>query len=131
MNRKNLEILGLGEGATKEEIKAAYDRLRAQYLEERFMDGERGNRAAKMLTDIDVAYSELLSELSEAAAEDGENSYSKVDECIKSGNLQDAQRLLDGFNERGGKWHYYQSLVFYRKNWINESKWAEISAPTV
>lgn len=122
MNRKNLEILGLGEGATKEEIKAAYDRLRAQYLEERFMDGERGNRAAKMLTDIDVAYSELLSELSEAAAEDGENSYSKVDECIKSGNLQDAQRLLDGFNERGGKWHYYQSLVFYRKNWINESK---------
>lgn len=123
MNKKNLELFGLSEGATKEDVKAAYETLRAKYLEERFMDGEVGNNAAKMLTQIEYAYNDLMSELSEnAAAEDGESNYAQVEELIKQGNIQDAQRALDNFNERGGRWHYLQSVVFYRKNWVNESK---------
>ena len=123
MNRKNLEILGLSDGATKEEITAAYESLRAKYLEERFMDGEAGNNAAKMLTKIESAYSSLLNELAEsAAAADGGSSYLRVEELIKSGDLQEAQHVLDAFDERTAHWHYLQSLVFYRKNWVNESK---------
>lgn len=122
MNKKNLEILGLAEGATEEDIKAAYETLRAKYLEERFMDGEVGNNAAKMLTKIETAYSELLSEIKESATSDGGTSYARVEELIKAGDLQEAQRVLDAFNERGGQWHYLQSVVFYRKNWVNESK---------
>lgn len=123
MNKKNLELLGLSEGATAEEIKLAYETLRAKLLEDRFLDGEAGNRAAKMLTKIDVAYQELLSELNEdAAASDGGASFSRVEELLKAGDLTEAQRVLDGFNERTGYWHYLQSVIFYRKNWINESK---------
>ena len=123
MNKKNLELFGLKEGATKEELNAAYEKLRARYLEERFMDGEVGNNAAAMLTRIEVAYSELLREFNESAmaGEDG-NSYTRVEELLKDGNITEAQRVLDSFNERGGKWHYLQSVVFYRKNWISESR---------
>lgn len=123
MNKKNLEILGLDDGATKQDVKSAYETLRAKYLEERFMDGEVGNNAAKMLSVIEQAYNDLMNELSEnAAAEDSESSFLKVEELIKSGDIHEAQRVLDSFNERGGRWHYLQSVVFYRKNWINESK---------
>lgn len=125
MNKKNLEILGLDEGATAEQIEEAYSRLRAKYMEERFLDGEAGNNAAKMLGKVETARDELLAELNEAAKnENGEEggSYSKVEEFIKAGNLQDAQRALDAFNERNAEWHYLQSVVFYRKNWVNESK---------
>lgn len=122
MNKKNLEILGLEEGATAEEIKAAYETLRAKYLEDRFKDGETGNEAAKMLTKIEVAYSELESELKESNSFDGGDSFERVEQYLKDGNITDAQRVLDTFNERGGRWHYLQSVVFYRKNWINESK---------
>ena len=122
MNKKNLELLGLEEGATAEEIKAAYETLRAKYLEERFMDGEVGNNAAKMLGRLETAYNELTSELKESSHGDGENSFDRVEQLIKEGNLQEAQRVLDGFNERNGQWHYLQSVLFYRKNWINESK---------
>ena len=123
MNKKNLELFGLTETATKEDVKAAYESLRAKYLEERFMDGEVGNNAAKMLTQIETAYNDLMREHSESAtAEDSDSSFTKVEELIKAGNIQDAQRVLDGFNERGGRWHYLQSVIFYRKNWINESK---------
>jgi tetratricopeptide (TPR) repeat protein len=126
MNKHNLDILGLEDGATKEEINAAYDTLRAKYLEDRFLDGEAGNNAAKMLTKIETAHTELLNELSEESADDvtseGGEAYDNVEALIKAGNLQDAQRALDEFNERPAKWHYLQSVVFYRKNWINESK---------
>ena len=49
MNKKNLEILGLEEGATVEDIEQAYSTLKAKYMEERFLEGEAGNNAAKML----------------------------------------------------------------------------------
>ena len=120
MNKKHLELFSLGENPSKEELKAAYESLRARYLEERFMDGERGNNAARMLTQIETAYSELLREIEERPV-DGD-SYAEIEKLIKEGNLPAAQSLLDSFNERGGKWHYFQALLFYRKNWINESK---------
>ena len=122
MNKKNLELFGLTEGATKEELNAAYEALRAKYLEERFMDGDVGNNAAVMLTRIETAYSELLHEFAESAATSEEGSYARVEELINAGNYADAQRELDSFNERGGKWHFLQSKLFHRKKWINESK---------
>lgn len=122
MNKYNLEILGLTEPVTADDIKNAYDTLRAKYLEERFMDGEAGNNAAKMLTKIETAYSELMTELKEMPDLDGGDSFSRVEELLKDGNIQEAQRVLDGFNERGAQWHYLQSVVFYRKSWMNESK---------
>ena len=123
MKKSNLELLGLSEGATEEEIKDAYSKLRAKYLEDRFKDGEEGNEAARMLTKLDVAYNELMSELSENQnASGGGTSFDKVEELIRSGDIQEAQRVLDSFNERNGRWHYLQSVVFYKKSWMNESK---------
>lgn len=127
MNKKNLEILGLSEGATAEEIEQAYSALKAKYMEDRFLDGEAGNDAAKMLGKIETARDELIAEINEASkADDAQaetgDAYAKVEQLIKDGNLQDAQRALDAFNERNAEWHYLQSVVFYRKNWVNESK---------
>lgn len=126
MNRHNLELLGLTEGATLEEVEEAYAAMRAKLLEDRFLDGEAGNEAAKKLTKIQVAYDELLTEFAEFGKGEGDagdgSAYSRVEELIKSGDLNEAQRVLDTFNERGAQWHYLQSVVFYRKNWINESK---------
>ena len=124
MNKHNLEILGLEEGATKEQIDQAYETLRARYLEERFLDGEVGNEAARMLNKIEVAHNELLAELAESRSEDdmGGSAYDRVEELIKANDLEEAQRALDAFNERSAHWHYLQSVVFYKKNWMNESK---------
>lgn len=125
MDKKNYEILGLDENASMEDVKKAYETLRAKYLEERFLDGEAGNNAARMLTKIETAYTELSKELSEKAyTDDGVSgdAYAQIEQLLKDGNFQEAQRVLDNFNERGGQWHYYQSVLFYRKNWINESK---------
>lgn len=123
MNKHYYEILGVSESATDEEIRARYEELKKKYSEERFLEGEAGNEAARMLNRIDVAYNEIMTERSEKhSAENAGSSYAKVDEYIRAGKINEAQAALDEFNERPAEWHYLQSVVFYKKNWMNESK---------
>ncbi|MCD8201202.1 MAG: hypothetical protein LUD47_03940 [Clostridia bacterium] len=125
MNKQNLEILGLTEPVTEKEITEAYEKLRAKYMEERFEEGEVGNNAARQLTKIETAYNDLMSELSEqtlGTSEGAGMAYDNVEELIRKGDINGAQKALDEFTVRNAQWHYLQSVVFYRKNWINESR---------
>ena len=123
MNHEYYELLGVSEDASDEEIKESYRALKKKYNEERWLDGEAGNNAARMLQRLDVAYEEIMRERREKARNtEGKSGYEEVAELIKKGDLSAAQAALDNFNERGAEWHYLQSVVFYKKNWMNESK---------
>lgn len=43
----------------------------------------------------------------------------KVRTFINSGNLAEAQRLLDRMQNRNATWHYLQGLVFLRRGWYD------------
>ncbi len=123
MNRENYHILGVSEEATDEEIRSAYESLKKKYSEDRWLEGEAGTEAARMLEKIDAAYDEITRERREARTNtDGTDAFAEVSRLIKEGNISAAQQKLDSFNERSAEWHYLQSIVFYRKNWLNESK---------
>lgn len=123
MSRKDYDILGIPESATDEEVTARYEELKKKYSEDRFLEGEAGNEAARMLNRIEVAYNEIMTERGERhTADDMGGSYAKVDAYIREGKINEAQAVLDEFNERPAEWHYLQSVVFYKKNWMNESK---------
>ena len=123
MNQEYYELLGVSENASDEEIKESYRALKKKYNEERWLDGEAGNNAARMLQRLDVAYEEIMRERREKARNtEGKSGYEEVAKLIKKGDLSAAQAALDNFNERGAEWHYLQSVVFYKKNWMNESK---------
>ena len=118
------EIFGLTADCTDEELNAKYAELRAKYSEDRFLEGETGNEAASKLTELESAYREILSLRQEQSfsAQTDSGLYKEVEDLIKNGNLSAAQDKLDSFNERGAEWHYLQSVLFYKKNWLNESK---------
>ena len=123
MNRQYYDLLGVTEDAADEEIRARYEELKKKYSEERFLEGEAGNEAARMLNRIDVAYNEIMTARMESRSREHESSsYAKVDALLREGNIAAAQAVLDEFNERPAEWHYLQSVVFYKKNWVNESK---------
>ena len=48
--------------------------------------------------------------------------YSTIEKYLREGNIAEAQQALDDINDRDAEWHYLQSVVFYKKNWMNESK---------
>ena len=123
MNREYYDLLGLNEDATDEEIKERYAELKKKYNEDRWLDGEAGNEAARMLNKLDAAYTEIMSERRERSKNtDGKDAYQEIAELLKGVKLAEAQSRLDDFNERGAEWHYLQAVVFYKKNWSNESK---------
>ena len=120
------KILGLSDTATDEEIDAAYEKLKAQYREDRFCEGEKGNNAAKQLTRLETAYYEIKESRKKKMSDENNNTttydFSNVERFIRNGDLSAAQSELDNFSERNAEWHYLQSVVFYKKNWMSESK---------
>jgi len=119
--QKYFEVLGLNETATEEEIEKAYLTLKEKYSRERFLEGEKGNHAAKQLTLLETAYAEIKSSRKGGETEMN-NGFKEVEDLIKAGNVSLAQEKLDDITDRGAEWHYLQSVIFYKKNWLNESK---------
>lgn len=117
------ELLGLKESATDAEITERYYELKAKYSEDRWLDGEAGNEAARMLTKLETAYKEILAFRREKSQNtEGQNVYEEISQLLKSDKISEAQQKLDECNERGAEWHYLQAVVFYKKNWTNDSK---------
>lgn len=118
------ELFGLDESCSDEQLDEAYGKIRSKYAEDRFLEGEAGNEAAKKLTEIDNAYRDIVALRRENSRSDSgaSDAFKSIEEKIKSGDLAGAQNDLDSFNERNAEWHYLQSVVFYKKKWSNESK---------
>jgi len=117
------ELLGLTESATDEEITARYEELKAKYKEDRWLDGEAGNEAARKLTQVEAAYRELMASRKEQDKNtDGQNTFEEISALLKEDKLSEAQTMLDNFNERTAEWHYLQAVVFYKKNWTSDCK---------
>ncbi len=122
--KKFYEVLGVSPDATIEEVESAYKTLKEKYSRERFYEGEVGNNAARQLTKIETAYHEILVSRTETVNQDGSKwvDYSDIELLIKNGDITGAQAKLDDVTNRNAEWHYLQSVVFYKKNWMNESK---------
>lgn len=123
MIQEYYDLLGVNEYSTDEEINERYRELKKKYNEERWLDGEAGNEAAKMLNKLDTAYQEIKNYRREKERnESGVSAFDEVEKLIKDGKIQEAQNKLDEFDERNARWHYLQAAVFYRKQWTNECK---------
>ena len=85
--KSNYRILGVNEKATDQEIRAAYTELRAKYKEEMFSDGEKGNAAAKKLTELERAYEEIVTERREKSEANDDGLLKDVDAAIKADDL--------------------------------------------
>ncbi len=117
------EFLGLSEGASDEQITERYQELKAKYSEDRWLDGEAGNQGARNLTKLETAYREIMAARKETQQNTtGKDAYEEISELLKQDKIAEAQAKLDEFNERPAEWHYLQAVVYYKKNWTNESK---------
>lgn len=117
-------ILGISKDSSQSEILEAYKTKRAYYQEHVFDEGDQGAQAARMLGQLDDAYQQAmeLSHESATVSGEGESSFESVRDSIRNKDVEGAQRALDEISYRGAEWHYYQSIVFYEKNWLNDSK---------
>lgn len=121
MNQEFYEVLQVSPDATDEQIEESYQALKEKYSRDRWLPGEEGREAVRALDKLNEAYREIKT----LRAEEGKSAgdvLGEVAELLRDGKLAEAQAKLDDCNERSAEWHYYQSAVFHRKNWLSDSK---------
>ena len=123
--RDPYEVLGVSKNASDEEIKNAYRALARKYHPDNYADNPLSDLAGEKMKEINEAYDEIIESRKYVSNQNKNNSYGTYDDvsnAIKKGDLNHAQDLLDGMSDRDAEWHYLESVVFYKKNWMNESK---------
>ncbi len=116
--RDPYEVLGMSKNSDPDALRARYEDLKKKYGEQRFEDGERGNEGARLLSELESAWTVISRDIQGGAKGD----YVRAEEFIRSGDYDAAQKELDAISDRDGKWHYYQSIVFYKREWLSESR---------
>ncbi len=130
MQQDPFVVLGVNREATQAEIDEKYRELRSKYEDARFLEGEAGAEAARMLELLDDAYTDAIRIKSEAATigggyerqTSGAADFSTVKQAIKDKNYVLAQSLLDEMQERSAEWHYMQAKIYYDKQWVLDAK---------
>ncbi len=116
-------ILEVDKDATQSEIQEAYEKKRDYLKQHVFDEGEAGAEAARNLELLENAYQQAMELSHEKATVSGEgDGFEPVRQAIRDKDTARAQQALDGISYRDAEWHYYQSIVFYEKNWLNDSK---------
>lgn len=117
------KVLGLDKNSDPELIKAKYHELHDLYSEQRFRSGAEGNEGARKLQELEEAWVLISSDLQHDTISDNPTgNLSKVDELIRAGKYDEAQDMLDSIQNRNGEWHYMQSIIFYKREWLTDSK---------
>ena len=134
------KVLGVNEGATNEEIRAAYLSLVKKYHPDKYTDPDMKQLANEKLKEINEAYDQLTknpgktasSGYSGAAYGAGGHggSYSgpeadrfvRARSLINAGNLDGAKTILDSIQTRNAEWYYLYGIIYLRQGWYAKAR---------
>lgn len=118
--RNPYEILGVPQGASKEQIDAAYRELMRKYQDiGNFTKIEELNQAYDTIVMGSYSDNSYNSYRNYTYTPD----YSDIRAKINSGRLDDAQTLLDGVpeNARDAQWFYLKGTIQQKRGWLEEA----------
>lgn len=123
MQKDPFVVLGVTSSVTQSELYEAYRRERDKYSEKRFAPGEEGARACEKLDEIEAAYREAEEQLkSRFYVSEFDNAHKDIDDMIRAGQIDEAQKRLDESMTRDAEWHFLQSMVYYRRKWYYDAR---------
>lgn len=127
--RNPYEVLGVEEGASKEEIKIAYKKLVKKYHPDQYSNNPLSDLAEEKLKEINEAYHYLMKDgkgtYQGGNRNNGNNSnynqgstgFFKVRELINRGNIGKAEQMLEQMTDRSAEWYFLKGIVLLRKGW--------------
>ena len=143
------EVLGVKEGASEEEIKAAYKELVKKYHPDKYADNPLSDLAEAKMQEINEAYNMLMKPSSTsnsgygsggyasqggyAYADDSESegSYSyeearaadfmQIRRDIDMGRLDAAEKTLNKISPRPAEWYFLKGVLSSRKGWYDQA----------
>ena len=135
------KVLGVSEGATQEEIHAAYIALAKKYHPDKYVDNPLKDLANEKLKEINEAYEFLSKKKSSASSSStgsgnsygysgtggsysgpGAADFSRARAFISQNNLQAAKIVLDAIQVRNAEWYYLYGIIYLRQGWYDKAQ---------
>ena len=129
------EVLGIKEGASEEEIKAAYKELVKKYHPDKYADNPLSDLAEEKMQEINEAYDMLMKHSTSSSYGYGSTSgsyagasssassadFMQIRRDIDMGKLDVAESALNGISSRSAEWYFLKGVVSSRKGWYDEA----------
>ncbi|MDR1954207.1 MAG: DnaJ domain-containing protein [Clostridiales Family XIII bacterium] len=131
--RNPYEVLGIKEGASKDEIKAAYRALVKKYHPDKHQNNPLGDLAQAKMQEINEAYDFLTNGSGGASRSSdfgantsysgrgGSPEFNEIRRAIDRGDLSDAEARLNRTSVKNAEWYFLQGMLQMRKGWYNEA----------
>ena len=135
------KVLGVNEGATNEEIRAAYLSLVKKYHPDKYTDPDMKQLANEKLKEINEAYDQLTKNpgktvgrlfryigKSRFGGHGGSYSGPEADRFVRArslinaGNLDGAKTILDSIQTRNAEWYYLYGIIYLRQGWYDKAR---------
>ncbi|MBR2934170.1 MAG: DnaJ domain-containing protein [Oscillospiraceae bacterium] len=127
-------VLGVSANASDDEIKKAYRELARKYHPDNYQNNPLADLAEEKMKAINEAY-EAIQKMREGGhnASGGAQSYqtystqsqdpafARVRMLINSGNISQAEAVLDEIGNHSAEWYFLRGAVAYRKGWLDEA----------
>lgn len=127
------EILGIKEGASQAEIKAAYREQVKKYHPDKHQDNPLYELAEEKLQEINEAY-EYLTRNNGQGDFEGNNrrnsnsgynqpapEFIEIRRTIDRGNIPAAEVMLNKISNRNAEWHFLRGMISLRKGWYDDA----------
>jgi len=130
------KILGVSTKASEDEIKKAYRELARKYHPDNYHDNPLADLAQEKMKEINEAYDAILKMRNGGAqngtgnrhhysgnARGGHSGFSaQVRMAIQTGNLAQAEQMLNASSDRNAEWHYLMGSLYFRKGWLDQAR---------
>lgn len=125
------EVLGVKEGSSKDEIKAAYREQVKKYHPDKHQDNPLNDLAEEKMQEVNEAYDMLMNgggRSSYGAGSGTQRSYQRnrpefyeIRKTIDRGNVAQAEQMLNATDIRDAEWHFLYGMTYARKGWYDQA----------
>lgn len=128
------EVLGIKEGASEEEIRAAYREQVKKYHPDKYQNNPLYELAEEKLQEVNEAYDYLMKN---KGASSGGSSYSQqtyagaqsnvtpefmeIRRNIDRGNIPAAEAMLNRISNRSAEWFFLNGMISLKKGWYDNA----------
>lgn len=129
------KVLNIAPTASDDEVKHAYRELARKYHPDNYHDNPLADLAQEKMKEINEAYEQIQKQRkgsgASAASDYHYTAYrtqsadpllARVRLAINSGDITQAERLLNEASERGAEWNFLMGVVCSRRGWMDEAK---------
>ena len=120
-------VLGVSRNASDKEIKKAYRDLARKYHPDNYNNNPLADLAQDKMKEINEAYEAIMrmrdgdSGFTSRTGSSGSSEGMRIRSLIQSGDIAQAEALLNAFTSRNAEWYFLMGALCYKKGWLDEA----------